>query len=165
MTHPRETIADDEYAWKHPPFDHDAIRAHMQMLHGLASMANVDGKLVLAVFAEDPTTGRKMTETVRHFKIGDIDGMTADVLAFKHHPHANIYAPFAIMRPDLPLKKKGGEADVLRVLALVGDLDADTGKFGALPLPAPYVVETSPGNTQAVYPLHRAISQRGKANR
>jgi predicted P-loop ATPase len=47
-------------------------------------------------------------------------------------------------------------------LAFVGDLDADTGKAGTglagLPLASPYVMETSEGNFQPVFPLARALS-------
>jgi len=54
------------------------------------------------------------------------------------------------LRRDLEPGKKGSEADVVAVLAAVGDLDNDKYSLGELPVEAPYIVETSPGNFQPV---------------
>lgn len=141
-----------------PPFDPGAICTHLEMLHGLAAAAGVDGYLALAGYGEDPHTGTKARERHEHFRIGDVDGMTRSVLAYQHLPNLNAYAPWAIVRKDIGAGKRGGERDVLVVLAFVADLDADTGKAGELPLSSPYEIETSPGNLQAVYPLSRALA-------
>jgi hypothetical protein len=144
-------------ASERPRFDRDAIRAHITMLHKLASAAGVDGVLVLACFGENPDTGRKTSSQVQKFAIGDINMMVDAIMALKDVPHLNVYAPWGIYRRDLPAGKRGEGKDLLCALALVADLDADTGKTGALPLPAPYTVESSAGNFQAVYPLSRAL--------
>jgi hypothetical protein len=44
---------------------------------------------------------------------------------------------------------------VVAVLAAVGDLDNDKYSLGELPVEAPYIVETSPGNFQPVYIFER----------
>lgn len=139
-------------------FDPVAIRTHIEMLHGLAVASGADGHLALAGYGENPSTGVKLRERNEHFRIGDIDGMTSAVLAYQHMPHLNAYAPWSVLRKDIGRGKRGGERDVLAVLAIVADLDADTGKSGTLPLAAPYEIESSPGNLQAVYPLARALS-------
>ena len=63
----------------------------------------------------------------------------------------------------MPRWSKGSESDVVAALAFVGDLDADTGKSGTgldgLPLASPYILETSEGNYQPVFPLARALTQ------
>jgi hypothetical protein len=40
--------------------------------------------------------------------------------------------------------------DIVAVLGLVTDFDADTGKIGEMPVETSYVIGTSPGNAQAV---------------
>ena|SRR5271157_1638540 len=97
-----------------PAFDRAAIRSHFEMLHRLACGQN--RIIPLCVFGEDPITGRKVISTVQHFKVGDVSGMTDAAIAYENHPHANIYAPLAVMRPDLPRGDKGSERDVTAVL-------------------------------------------------
>ena len=143
-----------------PAFDAAAVRAHLEMLHGLAAAAGADGHLALSGYGENPDTGKRLRERNEHFRIGDVDGMLSAVMAYEHLPHLNAYAPWSIVRKGLDRGKRGGEADVVAVLALVPDLDGDTGKAGELPLLAPYAVETSPGNLQPVYPFARALAPR-----
>lgn len=129
-------------------FDPAVVKTHVRYLHHLAARANVPGKLVLAAFGENPDTRERFSD-VRHFAIGDVDGMTAAAMAFDGVPHANLYSPMAIMRPDLPEGSKGTEQDVVSVLGLVVDGDADKGKAAPVPpLPADYVIESSVGNFQ-----------------
>jgi RecA-family ATPase len=156
-------------------FNRLAIAEHCKILHGAALRAKVPGKLVLAVFGEDPDTREKFAE-VRHFQIGDVDGMVSAAMEFDGIPHRNIYAPLAIMRPELAPKAKGGEADVVSVLGLVIDGDADKGKERPTsPLPVDYIVESSAGNFQELLflnpplprseakPLARALQRATKA--
>jgi hypothetical protein len=126
-------------------------------LHHAAAQAKVDGKLVLGVFGQDPDT-RESFAAVRHFAIGDVDGMTTAAMEFEGVPHANLYSPLAIMRPDLPEGKKGTETDLVSVLGFVVDADADKGHNVVPPLPANYVIESSPGNSQHVLILDRPLS-------
>ncbi len=132
-----------------PQSDHDAIRAHVQILHTLA--AGLDGKLVLFGAGENPKTGRKEGPRVEHFRIGDVEEMFDAVTAWGHIPHLNAYAPWTVFRKDLPRGSKGSETDAIAVLALVADMDHDRGKAGTLPIEAHYILETSAGNQQAIY--------------
>ena len=138
-----------------PSASHEAIRSHVAMLHQLAKDAGVSGILTFTRFNDDSA----FTE---RFAIGDSDYMAEAIIGWIDHPEFGIGLPWVIWRKDLDRGKKGGEADVVAVLALVGDLDSDRGKtaisLDGLPLPAPYVTETSIGNYHAVFPLQRALS-------
>ena len=68
------------------PYDADAIRSHIEMLHKLA--AGHDGILPLCIYGENPDSERKVT-IVQHFRVGDVDGMTAAALAYENHPVAS----------------------------------------------------------------------------
>jgi len=140
-----------------PDFNRDTIHAHISILHRLAKLSAADGVLVLACYGENPNTGRELRAQVQRFEIGDIDLMVETIMGFELQPHINVYAPWAICRRGLTGSERGGINDIVCTLALVVDLDADTGMAGDLPLPAPYVIETSPGNSQPIYPLLRAL--------
>jgi putative DNA primase/helicase len=135
----------------------EMIRSHVEMVHMLAKSAGVDGVLTLTRIDDKD---KIFTE---RFSIGDVDNHANAVIGWSTHPGLNLYIPWAIFRKDLPRWSKGSEADVVAALAFVGDLDADTGKSGTgleeLPLASPYVMETSEGNYQPVFPLARALSQ------
>jgi hypothetical protein len=138
-------------------FDRDAIAQHFVYLNHAAERAKVPGKLVLAIYGENPDTREKFAE-VRHFEIGDHAGMTAAAMEFDGVPNRNVYAPTAIMRPDLEAARKGGEGDIVSVLALVIDGDADKDKDRpTAPLLADYIVETSAGNIQEFLFLDRPL--------
>jgi len=122
------------------PYNADAIRSHVDMLHKLA--AGYDGILPLAVYGENPDNGRKIA-IVQHFRVGDVDGMTAAALAYENHPDANVYAPLAVMRQSLARREKGSERDVIAVLGAVADSDADDGREARPPVQFNYEVETS----------------------
>jgi hypothetical protein len=140
-----------------PTFDREAVHTHISMLHELAKDANVDGVLVLACYGENPDTGRKAQLQVQRFAIGDVKPMVDAIMGLEDHPHLNIYVPWHVVRRGLMGNERGSKGDILCTLALVVDSDDDTGKAGRLPLPAPYVIESSDGNFQPVYPLDRAL--------
>jgi RepB DNA-primase from phage plasmid len=79
--------------------------------------------------------------------------------AMAHEPHSggNVYLHWAVMRPDLPEGKRGGEADIICLLASV--LDADNGKGDHVTLIAEpdFVIESSAGNFQHFYIFDRAL--------
>jgi len=62
------------------------------------------------------------------------------------------------MRVDLPRGKRGSKNDIVSVLGLVADMDADTGKIGNMPVDPSYVVETSPDNRQPVILFDQPLS-------
>ena len=133
-----------------PPFDRNAIEAHVSLLHDMA--AGVDGVVILAAFEECGAA------QVQRFKVGDIARMTESIMGFENHPSVNLYAPWSVMRRDLEPCKKGAEGDVIAVLAAVPDLDNDKYQIGGLPVDAPYIVESSPGNFQPVYIFERPLA-------
>ena len=134
-----------------PAFDRTAIEAHISLLHDLAE--GLDGVLILAAFEAGGARAQ-----VQRFRIGDVDGMVATIMAFENHPNLNLYAPWSVFRRNLEPDKKGSEADVVAALAAVGDLDNDKYTISELPVEAPYIVETSPGNFQPVYIFERPLA-------
>jgi hypothetical protein len=133
-----------------PAFDRTAIEAHISLLHDLAE--GLDGVLILAAFEAGGQA------QVQRFRIGDVDGMVETIMGFENHPNLNLYAPWSVFRRNLEPDKKGSEADVVAALAAVGDLDNDKYTISELPVEAPYIVETSPGNFQPVYIFERPLA-------
>lgn len=129
----------------------DPIHDHVAMIHKLAE--GMSGKLIVASYGENPETGASIPPKVRHFAIGDVDGMVAAVRELGVERHRNVYVPFGVMRPELAPGKKGGIEDAAAVLGLVADFDDDRAAEyrDRLPLPANYVLETSAGRYQAFY--------------
>lgn len=126
------------------------------MLHDLAE--GIDGVLVASVFHASATGNEDRPGAITHHAIGDVDSMVEAIDAHLETPGANVYVGPQVMRRGLGRGKRGTESDIVAVLALVVDLDTDTGKAGDLPLEPPYVLETSPGNWQPFYLLDRPLS-------
>jgi predicted P-loop ATPase len=141
------------------PLDRGAVEQHLSLLHDLARASGANGKLVLFAVGENPQTGRKVKPQTQHFAIGDVSTMVEAAAGYAQQEHLNVYAPWAIFRNDLERGAKGDEKHVIATLALVADLDNDKAELplGALPLEAPYVIESSNGNFPPVFPLARAL--------
>ncbi|MDW9503082.1 DUF3987 domain-containing protein [Sinorhizobium meliloti] len=139
-----------------PAFDEAAIRTHVEMLHQLA--AGIQGKFVVSTFFANPTGEDRYGGTISHHAVGDVDGMVDAVMAHASTPNVNCYVCPNLMRLNLERGKKGSESDVAAVLALVADLDDDTGRSGAMPIVSSCVVESSPGNYQCFLLLERPLS-------
>jgi RepB DNA-primase from phage plasmid len=141
------------------PLDRGAVERHLSLLHDLARASGADGKLVLFAVGENPQTGRKVKPQAQHFAIGDVNMMVEAAEGYAKQAHLNVYAPWAIFRNDLERGTKGDEKHVVATLALVSDLENDKAELplGTLPLEAPYVIESSSGNFQPVFPLARAL--------
>ena len=133
-----------------PAFDRTAIEAHISLIHDLAE--GQDGVLILAAFEEGGQPN------VQRFRIGDVANMVETIMGFEGHPRVNLYIPWAVMRRHLEPGRKGTEADVVAILAAVPDLDGDKGVKTELPVEAPYIVESSPGNFQPVYIFERPLA-------
>jgi hypothetical protein len=129
------------------------VRAHAEMLHRLAE--GIDGVLVVSVFnAALERDGGIIT----HHPVGDVDGMVAAIEAHADTPGANVYCGLQVMRRGLSRGARGTEADIIAVLGLVADQDADTGRgAGPYPLPPDLVIETSPGNRQPMWLFDRPV--------
>jgi Family of unknown function (DUF5906)/RepB DNA-primase N-terminal domain len=145
-----------------PRFDRELVHAHIRLLHDLAARVKadlgIDGQLVLACYGENPDTGVKTGNQVMKFGIGHgVEQMVDAIMALEHHPHLNVYVPFHVVRFGLGPRERGGLRDIVAVLALVVDQDADKDKAGELPLLPHYVIESSPGNKQPVYVLAKAM--------
>lgn len=138
------------------PFDRTIIRNHVWMLHHLAERTGLPGKLVLS--AIPPTKDAGLYVVNQHFQIGDVDGMTAATMAFEGKPYG-LYAPYCIMRHDLPEGERGTKEDVIATLAYAVDADSDhQGKvIPHAPVDTNYEIESSPGNFQEVIILDRAL--------
>ncbi|MBX5303095.1 DUF3987 domain-containing protein [Rhizobium sp. NLR12b] len=139
-----------------PAFDEPAIREHVEMLHRLAQ--GLQGKFVVSTFFANPTGEDRPGGVINHHAVGDIDGMVDSITAHAQTPGANVYVCPNMMRQSLERGKKGSEADVVAVLALVADLDDDTGRSGTMPIEPNYVIESSPGNYQCFLLLDRPLS-------
>src|SRR5258706_5950347 len=96
-------------------FNREHIAHHLQVLHYLAQRSGHQGILVLTAFGEDPTTGEKLPNKVRHFQIGDHAAMAAAAMEMQGE-RLNVYAPLGIYRADLGATQKGGERDVVTLL-------------------------------------------------
>lgn len=136
-------------------FDETAVRHHVELLHQLA--AGLTGKFVVSAFFANPNGEDRAGGQISHHLVGDVDGMVEAVMAHAATPNANVYVCPNLMRPTLERGKKGSESDVIAVLALVADMDDDTGRSGAMPVEPNFVVESSPGNFQCFVLLDRAI--------
>lgn len=138
-----------------PAFDEAAIRTHVEMLHQLA--AGIQGKFVVSTFFANPTGEDRSRGTISHHAVGDVGGMVDAVMAHAFTPNANCYVCPNLMRLNLERGKKGAEADVVAVLAIVADMDDDTGRAGAMPTDPNYVIESSPGNFQCFLLLDKPL--------
>ncbi|MBY5503123.1 DUF3987 domain-containing protein [Rhizobium leguminosarum] len=136
-------------------FDESAVRSHIEMLNQLAS--GLAGKFVVSTFFANTTGEDRAGGVISHHPVGDVDGMVEAVMSHSSTPNANCYICPNLMRPSLERGKKGSECDVLAVLALVADLDDDTGRSGTMPIDPSYVVASSPGNYQCFLLLDRPI--------
>jgi predicted P-loop ATPase len=142
------------------PLDRNVVEQHLALLHDLARASGATGKLVLFAVGENPQTGRKVKPLAQHFAIGDVNAMADAAIGYAQQAHLNVYTPWAVFRHDLASGAKGTEKQVVVTLALVADLDNDKGELplNALPLEAPYVIESSDGNFQPIYPFARALA-------
>jgi hypothetical protein len=138
-------------------FDPAAIHAHFAHLHHAASRANIPGgKLVLAVYGEDPDTMERFAN-VQHFTIGDVEGMVAAATAFDGVPHRNVYSPLVVLKPETPTGTRK-EEDIAAVIGFDIDGDADKGMDAPVPpVAADYIIESSTGNLQHFLFLDRPL--------
>ena len=136
-------------------FDEDAVRRHVAMLHERAR--GVVGELVLAVYGENPETRQRLARVYRH-PVGDVDGMVASAMGLEKVRHANLYMPLHVVRGGLSEGARGKTSDIVAVLGLVADMDADTAHAGEMPIEPSLVIETSPGNSQPIVLFDRPLS-------
>jgi hypothetical protein len=68
---------------------------------------------------------------IQQFRVGDVDGMAVEALA--RGQNGDVYFAPAVLGNDLRRGQRGAFDDIVRVLGLVIDDDADTGKRAILP--------------------------------
>ncbi|MBX5234108.1 DUF3987 domain-containing protein [Rhizobium sp. NLR4a] len=139
-----------------PAFDEAFIRRHVEMIHGLAQ--GLDGVLVTSAYYANPHGDSDAPGTVTHHAVGDVDGMVDAIMAHASTPNANVFTGLQVMRKGMARGKRGSEADIVAILGLVVDLDADTGNSGDMPIEPNAVLETSPGNFQPFVLFDRPLS-------
>jgi hypothetical protein len=122
-------------------FDTQAIRSYVELLHSRAD--GINGLFVVTVLYSYGGEG-----TVTHHKPGDVEGMVAAIAAHSEAPGANVYCGLHLMRSSLTRKSRGKESDIVAMLGLIADMDADTGKIGEMPVEPSFVIQTSTGNSQ-----------------
>ncbi|MCX2696187.1 DUF3987 domain-containing protein [Ochrobactrum chromiisoli] len=133
-----------------------AIRQHVELLHNAAK--GVDGVLVVSTFFASPNREDDRPGTVTHHNVGDVDGMVDAIEAHAETPEANVYVGLQVMRKGLGRGKRGTESDIVAVLGLVADMDADTGKIGQMPFDPSFVLQTSPGNKQPFWIFDKPLA-------
>lgn len=134
----------------------DAIQQHVALLHDAA--AGVDGVLVVSVFHASAASETDKPGTITHHRVGDVDGMFDAISAHVKTAGANIYVGLQVMRKGLARGHRGTESDIVAVLGLVADMDADTGKTGDYPYTPSFVLETSPGNRQPFWIFDKPVA-------
>ncbi|ABE61239.1 RecA-family ATPase-like protein [Nitrobacter hamburgensis X14] len=131
----------------------DPVRTHVEMLHDLA--AGIDGVFVVSAYNVSLPKGGG---TITKHNVGDVNGMVEAIAAHSDTPGANVYTGLHLMKTGLARGKRGTRSDVVAVLGLVADMDADTGNAGNLPFEPSYIIETSPGNQQPVWLFDKPLT-------
>ena len=122
-----------------PSVDTTMVTDHIRWLHELA--AGVDGDLVLSCNEQSLVDEKPGVQTFR-FAVGDHEGMARVALDQACRPWTNVFFSSYVARSGGT--GRGGREDVVAVLILGIDQDADTGRSGRVPLlPASMIIRTS----------------------
>src|SRR2546421_8555762 len=127
------------------------IRNFLDSLHRLAD--NLDGELVLVAIEQAPDEAKAQVR-VQRFSVGGGPAMIEAALAEAEKDWVNLYFGSYVVRPGLAPGSRGSREDIIGVLMLGVDQDADTGQEGTLPLEPNLIVRTSQiprVNRQAFY--------------
>ena len=107
------------------------IRAHVRIIHSLATPLTGQAVVIAAGFGEDPgrtdpktgKPGLSLKPKVIHADVGEIDETLNGITRFVKQPHYNVYMPLAVFRIGLPPGAKGFEKDIIACLGIVADFD------------------------------------------
>ena len=110
-----------------------------------AAAAGCDGQFILFCAEPAKTAKSKGANTVQRFRIGDAGAMAAEAVG-RSRTFNSYFGP-ALMRNDLARGKRGEERDIVAVLALVLEEDADTNKYLLLPPEIEPTFEVRTGRT------------------
>src|SRR5436190_668745 len=117
-----------------------AIRDFLDWLHRLAD--GLDGELVLVAIEQEPDEAKAQVR-VRRFGVGGSAAMANAAREEAEKDWVNLYFGSYVVRPGLAPGYRGSREDIIGVLMLGVDQDADTGQEGTLPLEPNLVVQTS----------------------
>ena len=138
-----------------------SLQTNLKASNKAAQNSGGDGKLVVASYGQNPTTGRNIKPKVKHFNLkGDIKAIFETIEIWTQELHRNVYMPLCLMRPDLPAGKKGGIADIVSVFGVCADFDDENAAqyIKRLPLKPDIVLKTSQGRYQAMFLFSRPTS-------
>ena len=125
--------------------DTAAIKEDLKLLFGHLPG---DGKIVIASYGENPSTGKNLPPRTLHYSPSQYEQAAEVFAALSAEAHRNAYVSLALMRNDLAQGKKGGESEVVGVVGLVADFDAKNDAEASswqarLPMQPSMVLETS----------------------
>lgn len=145
-----------------PEVDLGQIETHIKLHHELAG--DRDGLISLSRLFVGDRTGKVMSGLqTKLFRVGDTARMIRQAIKWAEERGSNIYIGNAILRPEL-MSGRGKDTDVIRVLALVLDSDADKGKVAQIQPSAPnYVVTTSTSKRGVNTQLYFVISEKDRS--
>jgi hypothetical protein len=134
----------------------DEVRRFMGHFHSHAKGAveGIEKPGFLQLICIDPRTCKPFSGG--RFEVGDVDGMAK--AAIEYAADANVYVEPRTIAENVPLERRGTEAETRAVFAFVLDRDDDKGKFGTSNATPSMVVETSPGNEHDWYFLDKPLS-------
>ena len=140
------------------------LRVHEHATEAMraAGLDSGAGVLVLSSYGRTPA-GHPLPGRIRSFAIGDHQAMTAYALELAAEPHRNVFYGLQVMRHGLRRGQRGGLDDIIAVIGLVADIDADKGnsfRLEDLPVPPTCVVVTSHvphRNVQPVWLFTQAV--------
>src|SRR5436190_1085728 len=115
------------------------ISSFVRRLHQLAD--GLVGELILVAIEQVPDQPKHLR--IHRFAVGDSPGMREAAFDEAAKDWVNLYFGSYVVRKGLPPNSRGSHEDIIAVLMLGVDQDADTGREGALPLEPNLVVQTS----------------------
>ena len=163
----------EQLSSKVPPnsWDHPALRAFVEMLDRLAAPfapkapgGRAGGLLMVSHAEVHPHSNKDDVWVNIRLNPGDVEHIFAEARQSEARTDVNVYFGWHVLRPDLPARVRGGSDDVIAKLALVADFDTGPGHekeannfdpetmtIPGLEIAPAAVVETSPGNYQAIF--------------
>jgi hypothetical protein len=106
---------------------------------------------------------------------GDLDNSLYEAGLAEPRDNVNVYFGWHVLRPDLPAWVRGGTEDVIAKLALVADFDygpghtdgnnfdPEAGTIPGLSVAPSAIIETSPGNYQAIFAFDVPVAPKDAA--
>ncbi|WP_096704236.1 DUF927 domain-containing protein [Magnetospirillum sp. 15-1] len=140
--------------------DHAALVNRAMIRHHLAGVLSLParGTWMLCGYAENPTTGEKLSSKI--MPIIDLDSAVETAAAWAVEPHRNVYISAATMTVPPPPGQRGAEVDINHVGYLVCDFDdLDAANWASrIPGACPtFVIESSPGRFQVGFSFDRPV--------